>query len=757
MRASLNKSLTNLAVSDMLRFAGRDAQPIAQMVMQSASVVEAAETLGNYLRSLADAEPDRASVLTDTADKVDAKAERAQDLIRRGYAPLSRFGTYTLEAMLPTGERYFGMFETQAERTKMLRTLNVARAGEISQGTLSQEAYKIFAGVSPETLELFGDLLGLESQGDGPGAQAFQEYLKATKSNRSAMKRLIERKGIAGFSEDVGRVLAGFIYSNARQTSTNLHTGEITQSLTAMKDGDKTQGELLDSAVKLVEYIRNPQEEAQALRGLLFAQYIGGSVASALVNMTQPITMTLPWLSQYGGLANAGKQLAAAARDAAKGRSTGNARLDAALLKAEEEGIVSPQEVHQLMAQAAGRGSLQAGDGTLAGDASAKAGNALSKVALAWGKGFSLAEQFNRRVTFIAAWRNAAERGLSDPSSFAEQAVAETQGVYNKGNKPAWARGAVGSTVFTFKQYSIAYVEMLHRMATRGGPEGKRAALYALGILFLLSGLGGGPGADDLDDLISGALQALGYNFDSKAKRREFLTGIIGQAGADFVERGVSGIAGVPIDVSGRLGMGNLIPGTGLLTKKTDHTRDVAEIAGPAGDFANRIFQAGGSVIKGDIAKAGNSLAPTAIRNLSQAYDMANMGMYRDKKDMKVLDTDGYDAFAKFIGFQPNDVKRAQDANSEVQRRVALNQMRESEIADAWALGVFEKDQDKVKAARDALAQWNADNPESPIRIDFKQIAKQVRAMNEDKATRIAKTAPVEIRAAVRRELESAR
>ena len=59
--------------------------------------------------------------------------------------------------------------------------------------------------------------------------------------------------------------------------------------------------------------------------------------------------------------------------------------------------------------------------------------------------------------------------------------------------------------------------------------------------------------------------------------------GIIGQAGADFVERGVSGIAGVPIDVSGRLGMGNLIPGTGLLTKKTDHTRDVAEIAGPAG------------------------------------------------------------------------------------------------------------------------------------------------------------------------------
>ena len=57
-------------------------------------------------------------------------------------------------------------------------------------------------------------------------------------------------------------------------------------------------------------------------------------------------------------------------------------------------------------------------------------------------------------------------------------------------------------------------------------------------------------------------------------------------------------------------------------------------------------------------------------------------------------------------------------------------------------------------AMREALQKWNRANPESPIRISFTQVRKRLAAMREDKATRLAKTAPKEIRAAVRRELE---
>jgi len=520
----------------------------------------------------------------------------------------------------------------------------------------------------------------------------------------------------------------------------------------------KQQGELKDHAVALVEYVQNPQEEAQGLRGLLFTQYIGGSIASAIVNMTQPLTMSLPYLSQFGGITQAGRQMARAVKDVGK-TTTGDKALDAAMTAAEEKGIVSPQEVHQLQQQAAGRAALQVGDGTMAGDARAKAGNALSKTMLAWGKLFSAAEQFNRRVTFIAAYRTAVEQKIENPAKFAEDAVIETQGLYNKGNKPKWARGAIGSTLFTFKQYSVAYVEMLGRLA-QSGPEGRRAALYALAILFMLSGAGGMPGADDLDDLISGLMQKLGYNFNSKSARRAFFAKHLGQAGSDFVERGVSGIAGVPIDISGRMGLGNLIPGTGLLTKKTDHTSDVAELAGPAGDLAKRAFQAGSKAMDGDlIGKDGavTTIAPLAVRNLSQAADMAEHGMYRDARGRKVVETDQLDALSKAFGFQPNDVKRVQDATREVQQMISLNKVRETEIADQWAKAMFERDKDGVQEARDALKRWNADNPESPIRISMQQINKRLANMRMSKEDRMAKTASKEIRATVRRELEAAR
>ena len=181
----------------------------------------------------------------------------------------------------------------------------------MTQGTISDEKFKMFAGITPESLELFGSMLGLDNTGDSAQDQAFQEYLRLTKSNRSAMKRLIHRQGIAGFSEDVGRVLAAFVYSNARQTAGGLHMGDLGEAITAIP---KEQGELTDTAIQLADYVKNPQEEGQAVRGLLFSQYLGGSIASAFVNMTQPLAVTFPWLSQFGGARQSAAQLTRAAK-----------------------------------------------------------------------------------------------------------------------------------------------------------------------------------------------------------------------------------------------------------------------------------------------------------------------------------------------------------------------------------------------------------------------------------------------------------
>lgn len=752
-RAATDQSISNLALSDMLRYAGDDAREFRAKVLKAPDLKVASEMLRDHLLEIAELDPERSAVLTATADKIINKADQARDLMAAGYAPLMRFGQYTVDVVHEGQRVYFGLFEGKLDAAKMAKQMEAEYPGAtITRGTVSQEEYKLFAGVSPETLELFGEMLGLESTGDAAKDKAFQEYIKLAKSNRSSMKRLIHRKGIAGFNEDVGRVLAGFVYSNARQTAANLHMGEITEAANEIPQG---QGQLKDAAVKLADYVKNPQEEAQQVRGLLFAQYLGGSLAAAMVNMTQPIQVTMPYLSQFGGIVQSAKQMKNAVADVWK-KSTGDADLDAALKHAVEQGIVAPQEVHQLMAQASGRGSLKSGDGTRVGDLAAMGNNAAARLALAWGKFFSSAELFNRRVTFIAAYRIAKAQNMENPAAFAEKAINETQFVYNKGNRPNWARGAIGSTLFTFKTYSISYLELMHRMYYQGGPEGRKAALFGLAMLMLMGGAGGLPFMEDLDDVVDGIGQRMGYNFSLKRSRQQLLRDVLGKQLGEFMDKGVSGLPGAPIDISGRLGMGNLIPGTGIFLKKTDHTRDVLEILGPAGDFAKRVAEGVDLVTQGKPIKGVMSASPTASRNLAQAWDMATTGQYRDKDGRKVLDTDGMDALVKAIGFQPTDVARVQEASRDAQSLIAVARMRESEIVAEWARAMVDHDTAGQQAARDAIRQWNIDNPDTPIKVKPGQVLKKAQNMRMSKAERIEKSAPKEVRAAARRELEQA-
>lgn len=759
-RRAINKSLSDAAIASMIRLTDEDTFGVREEALAAGTARKAAIVLRDNLMDQAKEEPKRAPVLNEAARQVMAMAEQVERLQDRGYAPLSRFGEHTVYVTGDGIEPVFQMFESRAEANRAARALAKAYPGaNIERGTLSNEAFQQFRGMTPETLELFGDILGLSTTGDEAKDKAFQAFLQAAKANRSAMKRLIHREGIEGFSTDIPRVLANFIYSNARLTAANLNAPETARAIAAIP---KEQGQLKDAAIQLDGYITNPHESAAKIGSFNFAQYLGGSIASAMVNMTQPLTMTFPWLSQYGGAWAAAKALKDAGVMAARDKPTGDQRLDDALKRAASDGITQPQEVHQLQSYASGKGRLRAGDGTKAGDAAAKAYNAWAIPMLAWGVPFALAEQYNRKMTFIAAFNMARDQGMSDPYGFAKDAVETTQGVYNKANKPAWARSTLGGMAFTFKQYSINYVEMLHRMwnqGTPGSPErraGRQGVMHAMVVMALLSGASGLPGADDLDDLLDGLLQRLGFNFNTKVAREQFFAKIVGESGAKFLEHGMSAIPGMPIDVSGRLGMGNLIPATGLFTKKKDHTQDVLELVGPSGDFAARTFQAADALTSGDVGTAIQSIIPRALANAWQGIDMIHKGYYADSKGRKVLPTDLFDAGSKFIGFQPTNVANVQHAGAVAQQMVDFNRLKESEIADMFAQAAMSHDPGDLEDARNALRTWNSRNPDTPIRISPSQIKSRVQNMMASKADRLAKAAPKELRQRVRETLSGA-
>lgn len=758
-RAGIDKSIDITSRADMLRALGEDFAGLRDLVMDQATLEDAMKVITDVLQQENRSKPDADDRIAALNNMVVTRYEQSKKLMDEGYAPLMRFGQYTIHVKGQDGESiYFGMYESQRESNlAKLALAQEFRGATITQGTMSKEEHKLYAGITPESLEQFGNMLGLGSQGDSAQDKAFQAYLQKAKNNHSALKRLIHRKGTAGYSEDIGRVLASFVYSNARMAAGGLNAGRLESAIEAIP---KEEGKLRDVAMGLRSYIQDPQEEGQAVRGMLFAQYLGGSLASAMVNMTQPFAVTMPWLSQYGGMKKASGQMARALNDMRKSGMDKNFKYEPdlvlALQAAQDDGTVSPQEVHQLMAQARGAGGMRSGDGTRKGDALAQVGNTWEKAKVAWGQPFALAEQFNRRSTFIAAYRTAKEQGMASPAEFARKAVLETQFLYSKANKMRWARGAVGGTLLTFKTYSVSYLELMHRTWNAGKPgsperaAGRRAVGWAVVMLMLMGGAGGLPFMEDAEDLIDGAGQLMGYNFSLKQERKDFMREWIGKELAEFLESGLSGLPGAPIDVSGRLGMGNLIPGTGLALSKQSRERDLMELAGPAGDLVTRGFTGLRKLLTGDIAGAAVEVSPTAVRNALKGADMAASGIYKDTKGYKVIDTTLAEAASKFLGFQPRSVAEVQEANSFMQRSKSFYSQSSSEIKAQWADALFRKDDADLERVRERLAAWNRDNPDQPIIVKMPDVWKKVREMGKDRTQRIADTAPKALRAQMR-------
>lgn len=783
-RAAVDQSLDSLAISEMSRLARTEGIPMAP---KGATLEEAAtfyrehfesdlENAQNALAELKDNQTTERGLLEDAArseaggaeqrlryadlliamnqrhaeelkmatDRLDNfmqlkegitdKFDKISQLKKNGYAPLMRFGNYTVDVFEDDGtgkpfknadgeevRHFFGMFEDEADANAAARTFQEEYPNaKVTQGVLSEEASQLFRGVTPDTIELYARMAG-ENQ-----SEAFQKYLKMAVNNRSAMKRLIHRVGVKGFSQDPARVLASFVTANARAAASNDYFGDMLNSIAEIP---KEKGDVKDEAIKLMQYIQNPQEEASQLRGLLFINYLGGSVASALVNMTQPVLMTFPYLHQFSE--NAGKHLAWAMKVASKKLVGKDVHIEdkvlmSALHRAMEEGITSPHEVHMLYGE-----SMRTGMNN---------NRWVRNLTKAWGGFFALAEGFNRNATFIAGFKIAEENGLGEEEAyeFAKKAVYDTQGIYSKANRPDWARGAIGATLFTFKQFSISYVEFLKRL-----PAKERA--IALGILILASGLQGLPGADDWDDVIDTLAQSLGYNWNTKQEKNEFAAKLFGKDAAGYIMHGVS--SGLPLDIAGRMSSGNLLPGTGILKKsEIDKTRDVKEFFGAAGGLADNFMTGFEKIQSGEYRGAAMAVAPKALSDVLKAYDMATTGKMHDAKGRVVADVTPVDAFIKGIGFNPTVIAESGRDRGILMQNASLLKKTQADIYERWAQGKAENDPTKIASAKAEMDRWNRNNPEAIIKPNIASIQRRANAMKTDTNTRFIKSMPKQLR-----------
>jgi len=346
------------------------------------------------------------------------------------------------------------------------------------------------------------------------------------------------------------------------------------------------------------------------------------------------------------------------------------------------------------------------------------------KVIQVWMLPFSYSEQFNRRTTLLAAYRGEYDRqraaGLAHNEAdlaaraAASRAVDATQGDYAQYNRPAFFRGGLQSFIYMYKQYPILMVQLLKNMNYEG-------RIIMLGSLLLLSGVRGIPGSDDILDIVDGIAQRLGLKVGSVEKEFARLTrSVFGEELAaeinPIIMRGLlDHFTG--LSFSNRLGLGDIIPGTGLLkpsATKQEILREVVNIAGAPTSFLAGAFEYTFNTLPAVATgrKGITSLATdspfTAIKNLGTAFKFYDTGAIVDTKGYVVAqNATAWEILGKALGWYPSRAQAQMDWLMADSQEQAYMSMIKTEATRQAVAARLSGDADAEKDVKEYIKSWN--------------------------------------------------
>jgi len=280
-----------------------------------------------------------------------------------------------------------------------------------------------------------------------------------------------------------------------------------------------------------------------------------------------------------------------------------------------------------------------------------------------WMAPFNLTEQASRRSLGLAAYRMQYDRvkaaGLSEAEAqeqareFAVKTLQLTLGEYSVLNRPPAWRSGIQSFMYMYKVFPTTSVQMLANLS-REGKIGMLAALW------VLTGLQGLPFAEDIEDLIDTIAQKLGFKAGSiRYEIAKFVDGIV-PGSSTYLLGGVIN-QWIPADVAGRVSLGNMLPGTGVLLAGADVARELGEIAGPAPSailgtanmFADAIRAPFSATISAlDVVRES---PVTAFRALGDAIAYSQSGAIVDRRGY-VVSPDAHigQIATRMLGFYPS-------------------------------------------------------------------------------------------------------
>lgn len=621
------------------------------------------------------------------------------------YFPLQRFGKYFVAAQKDDANTFL-MFESQNELERAVKDLQqrewvITARGMKSKGRASEAPSGTFVA---DVI----DQLRSSHVSDAVQDQVYQLYLE-TMPELSMRKHQIHRKSVPGFDPDAVR---GFAY--------NMHHGS--HQLARLRYAHKLQGVLTDLAKaqkenqsspsadtrKIVagdavleelgrrhEWIMNPSDSAltNLISSFGFTYYLGATPAAALVNVTQTALVSYPYLAARHGGIKAMNYVLAASRDAV--RTVGNIQktlTDPDELRAyqalEVAGAIEKTQAHNLAGIA---------EGGMAGY-----NPAWSKAMEIIGWGFHKTEVINREATGMAAYRLARADGKSfdEAVKFARDAIFDTHFDYSNANRARFMQSGTAKVVLMFRQYSLNMTWALGRMvwqATKGqDPEVRQVARRNLTGLLGMSALFSGAMGLPMMGMIMGALNGIQATFgdddepwDAETELRAFLTGMLGQGGADLLLHGPADkLTGA--NISGRVGLDSLwirdadreLDGRGM------YSHLLEQAAGPMGGVLKNVLVGKQQIDEGHTWRGVETMLPKGLKDIMKSIRYSSEGVNTLRGDPVVEDLNPWQIVLQGNGFAPEKVSRQYETTRALKNYEQHVLDRKQSLRNAFAMAV---------------------------------------------------------------------
>nr|WP_323899701.1 PLxRFG domain-containing protein [Aeromonas caviae] len=654
------------------------------------------------------------------------------------YFPLTRYGDYVVKAR--KGDEYVREhFERRADAEQAVKQYQ--RDGYNAVMTVKEEG----GGDSANANQLGMEMLSFLDSADGVSKSALKDEIWQAMlrmmPDASYAKHAIHRRRVKGASRDAHRAYLNSVYHYARHVSKIRYghkmQGELDKLSEQIRAGvagepSSLKPEDLEIAQQVLNEMNkrhdlnmNPTGKAWAgsAGNIGFLYYIGPSVASAVVNMTQNFTVMLPQLGAKYGFAKS-----AAAMTQALGDYVKHGKFKAGTTEAWHSLTRSntlPADERAILDRLYRAGAL---DLTQAHSIAAKADTDQQDAkpmgkrwrrAMRWaGATFHNAEVLNREVAALAAYRllKQAEPTLNG-QQYADRVaemVYDGHGNYAASNRPRYMRNDITKVLTQFKIYSQMMTYVLYSNAIKAAKGDKVAQKTLAGVLathWVMAGVMG------LPTPITAVVYAIAAGLDDdddrsgEASFRLALTEALGPRAGELLAKGPMD-ALTNLSIAGRTGLGDLwwrSPKEG--TEGDDLAwHAVQQLLGPVAGIGINLARGAGQMTDGHIQRGLETMLPKSIRDVAKSYRQATEGEQTIKGDIIMDDVSTWNVAMQGLGFGSAQMAKNYDAREYIKGKEKRIADKRSQLLTDYYMARKSGEMDEVQEVLERIKMFNSIN-----------------------------------------------